>query len=44
LIFRISLSAITFGAMIPAGIFIPSMVWGGLFGRFVGVLVQNWLL
>jgi chloride channel 3/4/5 len=42
LIFRILLTIFTFGVQVPAGVFIPSMVWGGLFGRILGVLVQKW--
>ncbi|KAJ3136196.1 glycerol ethanol, ferric requiring protein [Geranomyces variabilis] len=42
LIMRIMLTTITFGIKIPAGIFIPSMVWGALFGRVLGMTVQSW--
>ncbi|KAJ3013322.1 glycerol ethanol, ferric requiring protein [Thoreauomyces humboldtii] len=42
LIMRICLTMVTFGIKIPAGIFIPSMVWGGLFGRVMGMMVQSW--
>lgn len=34
------LTTITFGIKVPAGIYVPSMVVGGLLGRFVGHLVQ----
>ncbi|RWA08024.1 hypothetical protein EKO27_g7090 [Xylaria grammica] len=34
------LTTITFGIKIPAGIYVPSMVVGGLMGRIVGHLVQ----
>ncbi|KAL9598593.1 MAG: hypothetical protein Q9179_003846 [Wetmoreana sp. 5 TL-2023] len=34
------LTAITFGIKVPAGIYVPSMVVGGLLGRLVGHLVQ----
>ncbi|KAM3479198.1 hypothetical protein MY5147_001813 [Beauveria neobassiana] len=37
------LTVITFGIKVPAGIYIPSMVVGGLMGRMVGHLVQ-WLV
>ncbi|KAK2605963.1 hypothetical protein QQS21_003589 [Conoideocrella luteorostrata] len=37
------LTVITFGIKVPAGIYIPSMVVGGLFGRVIGHLVQ-WLV
>ncbi|KAG8531503.1 uncharacterized protein KY384_003132 [Bacidia gigantensis] len=34
------LTMITFGIKVPAGIYVPSMVVGGLMGRIVGHLVQ----
>ncbi|KAM0436050.1 hypothetical protein ACHAPT_002942 [Fusarium lateritium] len=34
------LTVITFGIKVPAGIYVPSMVVGGLMGRIVGHLVQ----
>ncbi|KAH7002001.1 chloride channel [Ilyonectria destructans] len=34
------LTIITFGIKVPAGIYVPSMVVGGLIGRIVGHLVQ----
>ncbi|KAJ8068077.1 hypothetical protein OCU04_003651 [Sclerotinia nivalis] len=37
------LTIITFGIKVPAGIYVPSMVVGGLLGRTVGHLVQ-WLV
>lgn len=37
------LTVITFGIKLPAGIYIPSMVVGGLMGRMIGHLVQ-WLV
>ncbi|KXJ97701.1 chloride channel [Microdochium bolleyi] len=37
------LTTITFGIKVPAGIYVPSMVVGGLMGRIVGHLVQ-WLV
>ncbi|RCI15897.1 hypothetical protein L249_3005 [Ophiocordyceps polyrhachis-furcata BCC 54312] len=37
------LTVITFGIKVPSGIYIPSMVVGGLMGRIVGHLVQ-WLV
>ncbi|KAG5513580.1 hypothetical protein PMAC_001012 [Pneumocystis sp. 'macacae'] len=40
LIIKGSLTIITFGTKIPAGIFIPTMAVGALFGRFVGLIVQ----
>ncbi|KAI9733735.1 MAG: hypothetical protein M1818_007149 [Claussenomyces sp. TS43310] len=37
------LTIITFGIKVPAGIYVPSMVVGGLLGRIVGHLVQ-WMV
>ncbi|KAH7326396.1 chloride channel protein 3 [Stachybotrys elegans] len=37
------LTIITFGIKLPAGIYVPSMVVGGLMGRIIGHLVQ-WLV
>ncbi|PQE08207.1 Chloride channel 3 protein [Rutstroemia sp. NJR-2017a WRK4] len=37
------LTIITFGIKVPAGIYVPSMVVGGLLGRIIGHLVQ-WLV
>ena len=34
------LTVVTFGIKVPAGIYVPSMVVGGLMGRIVGHLVQ----
>ncbi|KAG0276639.1 hypothetical protein BGZ96_003202, partial [Linnemannia gamsii] len=36
------LTILTFGLAIPAGIFMPSMVIGALFGRALGMIVQAW--
>ncbi|KAJ5103137.1 hypothetical protein N7532_003666 [Penicillium argentinense] len=36
------LTVITFGIKVPAGIYVPSMVVGGLMGRIVGHVVQYW--
>jgi chloride channel 3/4/5 len=41
-IIKAILTTITFGIKVPAGIYVPSMVVGGLFGRIVGHVVQ-WL-
>jgi chloride channel 3/4/5 len=41
LCFRIFMSILTFGCQVPAGVFIPSMVWGGLFGRLLGLFVET---
>ena len=39
-IIKASLTVITFGIKVPAGIYVPSMVVGGLVGRFIGHSVQ----
>jgi chloride channel 3/4/5 len=35
-------ASITFGMQIPAGIILPSMAIGALYGRALGLLVQAW--
>ncbi|KAF3059378.1 H(+)/Cl(-) exchange transporter 3 [Daldinia childiae] len=42
-IIKTFLTTITFGIKVPAGIYVPSMVVGGLMGRVVGHLVQ-WIV
>lgn len=37
---KASLTVVTFGIKVPAGIYVPSMVVGGLAGRFIGHTVQ----
>lgn len=37
---KIVLTAITFGIKVPAGIYVPSMVIGALFGRVFGIVIQ----
>ena len=39
-IIKAVLTTITFGIKVPAGIYVPSMVVGGLLGRIVGHIVQ----
>lgn len=41
-IVKAALTTVTFGIKVPAGIYVPSMVVGGLLGRIVGHAVQ-WL-
>jgi chloride channel 3/4/5 len=36
------LASVTFGLQIPAGIILPSMAIGALYGRALGILVQIW--
>ncbi|KAF2180807.1 hypothetical protein K469DRAFT_591628 [Zopfia rhizophila CBS 207.26] len=43
-IIKAFLTVITFGIKVPAGIYVPSMVVGGLLGRLVGHLVQLFAL
>lgn len=38
----IFLAALTFGLQIPAGIILPTMAIGALYGRAMGMLVQTW--
>lgn len=40
---KAALTTVTFGIKVPAGIYVPSMVVGGLLGRIVGHFVQ-WLI
>ncbi|KND03889.1 uncharacterized protein SPPG_01343 [Spizellomyces punctatus DAOM BR117] len=42
LLMRTVLTIVTFGVKVPAGIFIPSMICGALFGRILGIIVQSW--
>lgn len=37
---KVMLTAVTFGIKVPAGIYVPSMVIGALFGRITGMLLQ----
>ena len=39
-IIRIGLVVASYGAKVPAGIFVPSMAVGAYFGRMVGILVR----
>ena len=43
-VIKASLTVITFGIKVPAGIYVPSMVVGGLAGRFIGHTVQLFAL
>jgi chloride channel 3/4/5 len=43
-VIKAGLTIITFGIKVPAGIYVPSMVVGGLAGRIVGHLVQLFAL
>lgn len=39
-IIRTLLVIVSYGSKVPAGIFVPSMAIGALFGRFLGIIVQ----
>lgn len=39
-IFRTGFVIISYGARVPAGIFVPSMAVGATFGRMVGIIVK----
>ena len=41
-LFGTILTSITFGATIPAGIILPSMTLGALYGRAIGLLFEHW--
>ncbi|KAF2205262.1 voltage-gated protein/chloride channel-like protein [Delitschia confertaspora ATCC 74209] len=43
-VIKAGLTVITFGIKVPAGIYVPSMVVGGLLGRMVGHSVQLFVL
>lgn len=36
------LASITFGLMVPAGIILPSMAIGALYGRAMGLVIESW--
>lgn len=40
-VIRLSLTIVTYGCKVPAGIFVPSMAAGATFGRAVGVMVER---
>ncbi|KAF9103647.1 glycerol ethanol, ferric requiring protein [Mortierella sp. AM989] len=40
LIMRLATCTISYGAKVPAGIFVPSMAIGALFGRMIGLIVR----
>ncbi|KAF2732117.1 chloride channel protein 3 [Polyplosphaeria fusca] len=43
-VIKAGLTVVTFGIKVPAGIYVPSMVVGGLAGRFIGHCVQLFAL
>lgn len=43
-VIKACLTVVTFGIKVPAGIYVPSMVVGGLAGRFIGHTVQLFAL
>lgn len=38
----IVMTSITFGLQVPAGVILPSMAIGALYGRAIGIIVQTW--
>ncbi|ODV97265.1 hypothetical protein PACTADRAFT_49004 [Pachysolen tannophilus NRRL Y-2460] len=44
LIIKIFLTSITFGIKLPAGIYVPSMVIGALFGRLFAMIMQYFVM
>lgn len=40
IVIRTALVIVSYGAKVPAGIFVPSMAIGAIFGRIVGILVE----
>lgn len=36
------MTSVTFGLQVPAGVILPSMAIGSLYGRAVGIIVQTW--
>lgn len=41
LIFKFIITIFTFGIKVPAGLFIPSLCFGAIIGRIVGVAVEQ---
>lgn len=41
LIFKVLITIFTFGIKVPAGIFIPSMAFGAIMGRMIGIAVEQ---
>ena len=39
-ILRIGMVVVSYGAKVPAGIFVPSMAIGATFGRMLGIMVK----
>ncbi|TKA40494.1 hypothetical protein B0A54_08951 [Friedmanniomyces endolithicus] len=43
-VIKFALTVITFGVKVPAGVYLPSMILGGILGRIVGHAVQHFTL
>lgn len=43
IIIRSLLVIVSYGCKVPCGIFVPSMLIGSTFGKFLGLIVQNWI-
>ncbi|KAG0444991.1 hypothetical protein HPB47_005966, partial [Ixodes persulcatus] len=41
LVFKLLITIFTFGIKVPAGIFIPSMAFGAIMGRMIGIAVEQ---
>ena len=41
LIFKVLITIFTFGIKVPAGLFIPSLSFGAIFGRMVGIGMEQ---
>ena len=41
LLFRVTITVFTFGMKVPAGLFIPSLGFGAIFGRLVGMGMEQ---
>ena len=39
-VLRIGMVGVSYGAKVPAGIFVPSMAIGATFGRMIGIMVK----
>ena len=39
-VLRIGMVVVSYGAKVPAGIFVPSMAIGATFGRMIGIMVK----
>ncbi|RKO97217.1 hypothetical protein CAUPRSCDRAFT_9927 [Caulochytrium protostelioides] len=40
LVLKTGLAIVTVGVQVPGGVFIPAMIYGGIFGRIVGICIE----